>query len=140
MTWPFTTSRRIEFRDTDAAGVAHFSTYFVFMEEAEHELLRQAGLSVFQEEPQGTLTWPRVSAKCEYRSAARFEEMIVIEGGISRLGTKSVTWRFRISRDGAELARGELAAVCCRLQAGLPPVSLAIPSAIREKLMPYCLS
>jgi 4-hydroxybenzoyl-CoA thioesterase/acyl-CoA thioester hydrolase len=140
MTWPFQTSRRIEFRDTDAAGIAHFSTYFLFMEEAEHELLRQAGLTVFQPEQEGTLTWPRVSAKCEYRSAARFEELLTIEGGIARLGTKSVTWRFRISRDGTELALGELAAVCCRLHPGRAPESLPIPQAIRDKLARYCLS
>src|SRR5688572_30626127 len=42
----YKTSRRIEFRDTDAAGIAHFSVFFTFMEEAEHEFLRHVGLSV----------------------------------------------------------------------------------------------
>lgn len=140
MTWPFKTTRRVQFRDTDNAGIAHFSTYFLFMEEAEHELLRQAGLTVFQAADSGTLTWPRVSAKCEYKSAARFEEVLTIEGGISRLGTKSVTWRFRVSRDGVELALGEIAAVCCLIHPGQPPQSLAIPDAIRKQLAPFCLS
>jgi len=139
MTWPFASTRRVEFRDTDTAGIAHFSTYFNFMEEAEHALLRQAGLSVFEPDPAGTLTWPRVSAKCEYRAAAHFEEMLKIEVGVVRLGTKSVIWRFRISRDGTELALGEIAAVCCRLLPGQPPQSLAIPDDIRKKLEPYCL-
>jgi 4-hydroxybenzoyl-CoA thioesterase/acyl-CoA thioester hydrolase len=43
----FHTARRVEFRDTDAAGIMHFSTFFNRMEEAEHELLRTLGTSVF---------------------------------------------------------------------------------------------
>ena len=42
----FWTSRRIEFSDTDLAGMAHFSRFFVFMETAEHQLLNALGTSV----------------------------------------------------------------------------------------------
>ena len=45
----FRTSRRVEFRDTDAAGIVHFSVFFTWMEAAEHELLRSLGLSVVLE-------------------------------------------------------------------------------------------
>ncbi|MHC4772214.1 MAG: acyl-CoA thioesterase, partial [Planctomycetota bacterium] len=30
--------RRVEFHDTDMAGIVHFTAYFRFMETAEHEL------------------------------------------------------------------------------------------------------
>ena len=43
---PYRTCRRVEFRDTDAAGIMHFSTYFTYMEEVEHEFLRSLGTSV----------------------------------------------------------------------------------------------
>ena len=42
----FSTKRRVELRDTDAAGIAHFSAYFRYMEQSEHEFLRHVGLSV----------------------------------------------------------------------------------------------
>ena len=45
---PFVARRRVEFRDTDAAGIAHFSTFFVWMESAEHELLRHAGVPLVE--------------------------------------------------------------------------------------------
>ncbi|MEL7264077.1 MAG: hypothetical protein AAFP69_04590, partial [Planctomycetota bacterium] len=45
---PFSIQRRVEFRDTDAAGIVHFSAFFPFMETAEHAFLRSLGLSVFQ--------------------------------------------------------------------------------------------
>ena len=63
MNTPMTCSRRVEFRDTDAAGIMHFSTYFTYMEEAEHELFRQLGTTVMQKvDDETTISWPRVAA------------------------------------------------------------------------------
>ncbi len=46
MSEAYRTTRRVEFRDTDAAGIVHFSAFFFYMESVEHEFLRQLGLSV----------------------------------------------------------------------------------------------
>ncbi len=111
----FTTQRRVEFRDTDAAGIVHFSAFFPMMEAAEHEALRHLGLSVIQPDPQGGhLTWPRVSAKCDYVAAARFEDILSIEVSVSKLGTSSVTYEFVFKRDSQLIATGTITAVCCR--------------------------
>ena len=64
----YKTTRRVEFRDTDAAGIMHFSAFFTRMEEAEHELIRHIGLSVFDRDEEGTISWPRVSARSTGRS------------------------------------------------------------------------
>ena len=37
--------RRVEFAETDAAGIVHFSVFFRYMEEAEHALWRNAGMA-----------------------------------------------------------------------------------------------
>src|SRR3984893_8862096 len=50
MSEPYRTTRRVEFRDTDAAGIAHFSAFFFYMESVEHEFLRSLGLSVVSED------------------------------------------------------------------------------------------
>ncbi|MCA9268248.1 MAG: acyl-CoA thioesterase, partial [Planctomycetales bacterium] len=116
----FRTTRRVEFRDTDAAGIAHFSVYFNYMEEAEHALWRHLGLSVEEASADHVVSWPRVSAKCDYQSAARFEETLDIEVAVARLGEKSVTFRFALTRDGGPIAAGEVTAVCCRFAAHQP--------------------
>lgn len=126
--------RRIEFRDTDAAGIAHFSTYFNFMEEAEHEYLRRRGLSVFMRDAEGTISWPRVNAKCDYSAAVKFEDVITIEVVLARVGAKSVTFLFTFFNHGRECAKGEITAVCCRIVADEPPKGIAIPAEIRAKL------
>ncbi len=134
MTAVFRTTRRVEFHQTDAAGIAHFSTFFIYMEEVEHEFLRSRGLSVMMRDEQGVISWPRVAATCQYRSAARFEDLLEVEMRIARLGDKSVTWGYRFSLAGKEVAIGEMSAVCCRLEADGTPRSIPIPEEIRQKI------
>jgi 4-hydroxybenzoyl-CoA thioesterase/acyl-CoA thioester hydrolase len=136
----FQTTRRAEFRDTDAAGIVHFSVYFQWMEQAEHEFLRHVGLSVFHHDEQGTITWPRVAARCDYQQSIRFEETAQIEVRVIRLGGKSVTYDFHFRGPHGPLAVGEITAVCCRVLADGSLQSLPIPDWISAKLRPYVTS
>lgn len=131
----FHTQRRVEFADTDAAGITHFSVFFQFMEEAEHEFLRARGLSVILEDAEGTLSWPRVSAHCDFISAVRFEDVLDIDVGILRLGSKSVTYKFTFSCGGRPVAGGQMTAVCCRFDPDGTPRSVPIPQWIADKLI-----
>jgi acyl-CoA thioester hydrolase len=133
----FVTTRRVEFSDTDAAGIAHFAAFFRMMEQAEHELLRSVGLSVVTRDGAGTMSWPRVAAKCDFRAAARFEDLLEIEVRVVRVGARSVTYAHRFLRDGQELAAGEITAVCCRIHEGKPPEAISIPSEFVDKLREF---
>jgi len=91
---------RVEFRDTDAAGIAHFSVFFNWMERTEHAFLRHLGLSVVSWQPaagerQARISWPRVKAECDYRRSVAFEEVFGVQLEIARLGRKACTYRFR---------------------------------------------
>ena len=130
----FHTSRFVEFADTDMAGIMHFSAFFRFMEAAEHALLRSLGLSVFKEIDGEVITFPRVSASCDYRSPARCEEVLEIDVTVDRIGTKSVTYGFAFSHGGRDVAKGSMTSVCCRIPHGGTPVSIPIPEVIAEKL------
>lgn len=138
----FRTTRRVEFRDTDAAGIMHFSAFFLFMEEAEHEFLRSVGLSVVIDETAGgdvrrILTWPRVHCECDYSFPLKFEETVEIGVSIERLGEKSVSYRFAFERAGKKIATGRMTAVCCRIVGAGHPMSVTIPNEIRAKLAPF---
>ena len=137
MTAPFRTRRLVEFSDTDMAGIMHFSAFFRYMEAAEHELLRSLGFSVYSEIDGAAVSFPRVAASCQYRSPARCEEVLDIAVTVRRVGTKSVTYGFAFSHDGREVAEGEMTSVCCRVDHGKPPVSMAIPAAIADKLRAF---
>ncbi len=133
----FRTTRRVEFCDTDAAGILHFSAFFQLMEQAEHELLRSVGLSVVMSDAGGKISWPRVAAKCDFRSAVHFEEELEIAVSIGRLGEKSVTYTFAVTCQGRDVAAGEIVSVCCRMKEGQPPEPMVIPDWFRQKLTAF---
>jgi len=135
---PFTTRRRVEFRDTDAAGIVHFSAFFFWMESAEHELLRAAGVAVVDRGSDGVdASWPRVSASCDYVAAVRFGDEVTIVVAVEAIGRSSVTYAFRFEHDGVVVARGRVVAVRCLMHPGRKPEAVPIPTGITARLEPF---
>lgn len=137
---PFRTRRRVQFCETDMAGVMHFSNYLRWMEDAEHAFWRSIGLSVHDAcKGRGgeLISFPRVAVHCEYASPARFEDELELTVRPTRLGAKSLTFEVEFHRDGRRIARGTTTAVCCRVSAGGSFESIEVPAAIRERLQPH---
>ncbi len=134
MPYPYITTRQVEFSDTDAGGIMHFTSYFKYMEQVEHEMLRQTGLSVFTEIDGQMISWPRVSSEFDYKRPSVFEDQLTIGIGIERMGSKSVTYVAEFRRGDELLATGRIVAACCRVEHGKPPVAIEIPEVIKSKL------
>jgi YbgC/YbaW family acyl-CoA thioester hydrolase len=126
--------RRIEFVDTDVSGNIHFSRFFVFMETAEHELLRALGTTVHLQDGERTIGWPRVDAQCQYLAPVRFGDELEIRVFIERLGTKSMTYAFEFHCHGTKVAEGRMSSVCCVLGDNGALQAIAIPESIAGKL------
>jgi acyl-CoA thioester hydrolase len=141
----FSFQRRVEFCETDAAGIAHFSSLIIYMEQAEHALLRSVGLSVAashstlgMNDQLATVaySWPRVKVDCDFRSPARFEDVILIQSSIAQLGSKSITYQHQLTIGSTKIATGKMTSVCC-IHQGNSLVGIQIPSSIRELLQPF---
>ncbi len=70
--------RRVEFSETDAAGIVHFSNFFRYMESAEHAFFRSLGYSIMMRRFDPPLGFPRVHVSCDYRSPLRFEDLVEV--------------------------------------------------------------
>ena len=117
----------MQFYELDSAGIVHFSTYFRYMEEAEHALWRAAGLSIAPRHAE--VGFPRVSASFEYRRPLRFEDEVDVHIRIVALRTRSIHYACAIRLDGAEAASGAMSVVCVR--SGVEPLeAVAIPADI----------
>ncbi|MFQ5708676.1 MAG: acyl-CoA thioesterase [bacterium] len=134
MSYEFHTIRKIEFADTDMAGICHFARFFVFMETAEHEFLNSLGSSVATEIEGDKIGWPRLAATCEYLSPARFEDVLDIHLTVLRKGTKSMTYDFIFTRAGVTIARGQLTTACCICNPGEEIRAIPIPEFIADKI------
>jgi YbgC/YbaW family acyl-CoA thioester hydrolase len=131
----FTTTRRVEFGDTDMAGIMHFSNFFRFMEVAETDFLHSLGLTVSWYEGGEKLGFPRVSAACDFHRPARFRDVLTVAVTVERVGTKSVSYRHDFTNQRGEvLAVGRITAVFTRSPGPDQLASAEIPADIRAKL------
>lgn len=134
MPYEFSTKRRIEFADTDMAGIVHFSRFFVFMETAEHEFLRSLGTSVATKLDNMQIGWPRLAASCEYLHPAKFEEVLDIRVAVARKGNKSMTYQFEFRRGETLIARGQISSACCLVGAEGKLKAIPIPDFLATQL------
>lgn len=131
----FTTVHRVQFSETDMAGIVHFSNYFRWMEEVEHAFFRSTGLSVAMRHEGRHLGWPRVSTACDYFGPVRFEDEVELKLRITKLGEKSLSYEVDFAVAGRQVALGKSTSVCCVLEEGKMR-SIPIPADIRAKLDP----
>ena len=136
----FVMKRRVEFMDTDMAGIVHFTAFFRYMETAEHELLRSLGLPITRLHRERGLGWPRVSCTFDYAGSLRFGDECEVRLGVTQIGKKSVTYAAQIVRDDQILAQGRSTCACCEIGKDGTLRSQQVPADIVEKLQPYLVS
>ena len=112
----FKYTRRVQFSETDLAGIAHFSAFFRFMEEAEHALWRAAGLSIGKAEETGG--WPRVSAAFDFKSPLRFEDEFDVAVKLTTVTRRSIQYGFTITCRDTLIGTGTMTAVCTQKEGG----------------------
>lgn len=126
--------RRVEFVDTDMAGIVHFTAFFRYMETAEHELFRDIGLSIARQWQDRQIGWPRVSCSFDFLDSLRFPDEFEVHLNVTKIGERSVTYESQIVRDGKVLAHGRSTSTCCRIDPSGSLQPIDIPSDIAEKL------
>ncbi|MCC7290809.1 MAG: acyl-CoA thioesterase [Phycisphaerales bacterium] len=130
----FRQKRRIQFAETDLAGVLHFSNYFRLMEEIEHAFFRSLGTCVISEADGVTVSWPRVAAECEYRAPLRFEDEVELRLILTHVGNKALSYDVEFVLGNEVAATGKITAICCATGPNGDFKSMRIPEALRARL------
>lgn len=96
----FRYSQPVRFADVDHAGIVYYPRYFHLFHVAFEELWRarigpQAYSEIIDRERIG---FPAVRAECDFKAPLKFGDTAEIELSLPRLGTKSITFRYRIFR------------------------------------------
>src|SRR4051812_18470994 len=94
MPYQYTTVQRVEFSDTDMAGIMHFANFFRFMEVTEHAFFRSLGFSIHMEAGGRKFGWPRVHASCDYRQPLRFEDEVEVQLVVREKKPKALSYDF----------------------------------------------
>lgn len=127
----FRLTRRVQFYETDTAGIVHFSVFFRYMEEAEHAMWRSAGLSIAP--PGAEIGFPRVATSFEFLRPLRFEDEFDVVLRITRKTSKSLSYAAAIEVGGTVAARGTLTVVCVSKRPGEPMRGTALPADIADR-------
>jgi YbgC/YbaW family acyl-CoA thioester hydrolase len=135
----FIHNRRVEFHETDLAGIVHFSNFFRYMEAAECDFLRHLGLSIHAETDGETVCWPRGEVGCRFAAPLRFEDEVQVRLSVAKMSARTITYECvfhrRVGGEWAEVARGTSTAICARRDEPAGKLSaVAIPAPVRERI------
>ena len=135
----FILRRRVEFSETDMAGIVHYAQFFRYMEAVEHAFFRSLGLSIVTRIGERRYGWPRVHAECDYKAPLYFEEEFDGRLRVRQVRSRSLVLDFLFTKpgpdgDAIEVARGSLATVCVTYGEDGTMHPTAIPPELAEKL------
>ena len=134
----FTYTERVQFSDTDMAGIVHFSNFFRYMERVEHAFFRSLGFSIVDKPVEGEerVGWPRVHASCDYMAPLRVEEEFECELLVEEVRSKVIRHFIRFWKlDGTLAAEGRITAACVRKDKATGQMkAVVIPQRFRDKI------
>ncbi len=142
MAFRHTLTDRVQFADTDMAGIVHFSNFFRYMERVEHDFFRALGMSIWdghnEVAAEDRVGWPRVHASCDYKAPLHFEEVFTMELLVEEVRRKTLRYLVRFwKKDGTLGAEGRIIAACVQRDKATGRMkAVDIPDRIRDKIEP----
>ena len=140
---------RVEFSETDMAGIVHFTNLFRYMEKAEASFFREIAFPLIDIRKETATGWPRVRAHGSFQQPLYFEDFYSVHLFVKSIKLKAIEFFFRIYKieDGNEVyqvAKGGFTTVyVARDPNTLEMNSLNLPKILLEKLEecpPDCLN
>jgi YbgC/YbaW family acyl-CoA thioester hydrolase len=112
----FVMTKRVEFHETDAAGLIHFSNFYRWMELCEHEWFRSTHLAMMSTSSEGIRRgWPRRDASCSFIRPIRYDDIIRVTAEVIELTNSTITYKFLFQKDRSgkwtEVAHGKMTTV-----------------------------
>jgi acyl-CoA thioester hydrolase len=109
---PAETTIRVRYAETDTMGIVYYANYFVYMEVARVEYLRQHGQPMAQVDRK--IHMPVVDASCRYIKPARLDDLLRVTCRVSERKRASFTFAYEITHaeTGELIATGETRHAC----------------------------
>lgn len=139
MPYEHTSTRRVEFSETDMAGLVHFSNFFKYMETAERDFFEAAGVDLIRTQPGELVGWPRARAECKFSAPLRFGDTIDIHLAVKSVKDRAIDYQFRIFRrneDGSrtQAGKGHMTTILAKLDEGGELQSTGLSDDLRKRI------
>jgi acyl-CoA thioester hydrolase len=106
------TEIRVIYGDTDQMGVVYYANYLRFFEAGRNEFLRAKGARYREVETELQIRLPVVEAHVQYRQPARYDDLLVVETVLAKLGRASARFDYQVRRDAQVLVTGHTVHAC----------------------------
>src|SRR5262245_39259853 len=128
----FSTGVRVRLPETDAFGIVFHGYFFTFFDVARMDYLRNIGV-LHDISPEKGATNTIAHADADFRSPARFDDVLVGQARIASFGTTSFVFEFRVTHkaDHRLVAEGKTVHVVLDPKTWRPS---PVPAAFREKV------
>ncbi len=93
---------RVRFAETDQMGVAHHGAYPAWLEVARVEWLRERGIAYTELEAQG-ISLAVSELKVNYRSAARFDDLLNITTTLTWAGSRGCSFAYHLVHESGDV-------------------------------------
>jgi acyl-CoA thioester hydrolase len=121
----FKYNTKVYYEDTDAAGIVYYANYLKFLERARSEAIYSMGLTNKKLlNNYGTIIIVK-SCKIDYKSPAKFEDLLEIISKIKTIGKSSFTMDQMIKRKEEVISESEIVLVTVNAEGkpiGIPDV------------------
>lgn len=94
-------STRVRYPETDRMGVAHHTHHLVWFELGRTELMRDLGCAYGALEDGEGIYFPVIEARAEYRSPARYDEVLEVRTTLTEVRGVRVRFEYEIVREGS---------------------------------------
>jgi acyl-CoA thioester hydrolase len=109
----FTIEEYVRWSDVDAAGIVCYGAFVRFVEVAETELFREAGMPYGKVFDSLDCWLPRVHFSADFHAPARLDEKLRVSAFVQSLGRTSVTLGFAIDNQaGVRIADFSVVLAC----------------------------
>jgi acyl-CoA thioester hydrolase len=106
------TEIRIIYGDTDQMGVVYYANYLRFFEAGRNEYLRAKGARYRDVEATLGIALPVVEAQVSYKQPARYDDLLVVETDLTKVGRASARFEYQVRRGDDVIAAGHTVHAC----------------------------
>lgn len=85
----------VRYAETDQMGIVHHSNYPIWYEAARTDYIKGIGMSYSEIEKRGFLL-PLLELKCNYKGAARYEDILTVTTIIKQLSYTRITFYYEV--------------------------------------------
>jgi acyl-CoA thioester hydrolase len=97
---------RVNFGDTDAAGIVYYPNYFKWFDIAGHQFFRSIGLAPAKLIKEYSIILPLLDVRCTFEQPLYYDDIITIKTEVMEVNRKTIKLKHEVYREDTRTGHG----------------------------------